>query len=403
MINDLKLIENIEILFNNKIVLYGTGICGVKIYRTLKMAGLSIVCFCDSNPQKSGKFIDGVEIIELTKLKLLDLKENIIIIIATEQQKFIEQIICSIDSIKLTTTNIFTYLGLEISLIQNINCGKFNKEFLCYYTKMVEFIKSHNSYERNRINTNHYFEHIGAINEILIYQPAKVGSSTIYHSLSEMGILSFQFHFLAKHDAYSKECNSYLDVYLNQRKKFKNVKIITLVREPLSRCFSSFFYAIGSHSTSIIPFGEPLLQTFLKYLGEESFNLLNNFGNEFDWFDQELKAVFGVDVYTHPFDRDKGYSIIKQDNIEVLLMKLEKLNTLESVIGEFVNAPDFKLVNANESDDKPYKYLYKNVREVIKIPRDIVDSYYKDPRMDHFYTEEEKSVFLKKWENNIEG
>ena len=46
--------------------------------------------------------------------------------------------------------------------------------------------------------------------------------------------------------------------------------------------------------------------------------------------------------------------------------------------------------------------MYKNVRDVIKIPRDIVDFYYKDnPRMDHFYTEEEKTEFLKKWESNI--
>ena len=69
-------------------------------------------------------------------------------------------------------------------------------------------------------------------------------------------------------------------------------------------------------------------------------------------------------------------------------MKLEKLNSLESVIGEFVDAPNFRLLNANEGSSKIYKYLYKNVREVIKIPRKIADLYYKgNPRMGHFYTE----------------
>jgi hypothetical protein len=127
-----------------------------------------------------------------------------------------------------------------------------------------------------------------------------------------------------------------------------------------------------------------------------------DYGHQFNWFDNEIKAVLGIDVYKHPFNREKGYSIIKQDNIEVLVLKLEKLNTLESVIGEFVGVSDFKLVNINEANSKPVKYLYKNVRESIKLPRKIFDFYYKDnPRMNHFYTKEEQAEFLKKWENNI--
>jgi hypothetical protein len=121
----------------------------------------------------------------------------------------------------------------------------------------------------------------------------------------------------------------------------------------------------------------------------------------FNWFDNELKAFFGIDVYAHPFDREKGYSIIKQGNIEVLVMKMEKLNSLESVIGEFIGAPQFKLVNDNVGSNKIYKYLYKNVKDAVKIPREIFSVCYGNPRMSHFYTEEEKAAFLKKWEKNI--
>ena len=112
--------------------------------------------------------------------------------------------------------------------------------------------------------------------------------------------------------------------------------------------------------------------------------------------------MFGIDVFEYPFDKEKGYSIIKKDNIEVLLMKLEKLNGLEQIIGRFAGAPHFKLINANIGEKKQYAYLYKDVKDTMKIPREVFDFYYKgNPRMDHFYSEEEKAAFLKKWEKNI--
>jgi hypothetical protein len=125
-------------------------------------------------------------------------------------------------------------------------------------------------------------------------------------------------------------------------------------------------------------------------------------GYQFEWFNAELKEVFGIDVYSYPFDKDKGYSVIKWDDIEVLVVKLEKLNELERIVGEFAGAPQFKLLNANEASKKGYRDLYRSIRESVKIPREVVSLYYDGNRfMDHFYSEEEKRSFLKKWQNNI--
>ncbi|MDR2569456.1 MAG: hypothetical protein LBD23_04035, partial [Oscillospiraceae bacterium] len=70
---------------------------------------------------------------------------------------------------------------------------------------------------------------------------------------------------------------------------------------------------------------------------------------------------------------------------------------------EFVGAPNFKYKNeTNIGDNKPYKYLYQNVKDVLKFPKELVSLYYdNNSRMDHFYTEEEKTAFLKKWEKNL--
>ncbi|GAB0120261.1 hypothetical protein Acid7E03_43330 [Acidisoma sp. 7E03] len=125
-------------------------------------------------------------------------------------------------------------------------------------------------------------------------------------------------------------------------------------------------------------------------------------GYQFEWFNKELKAVFGVDVYRHPFDQDKGYSIIKHDHVEVLVIKLEKLSCLEGVVGNFVGRPEFKLLKSNEARHKAYYPLYKDLKERIKIPRELIDLYYADNGyMNHFYSDREKIDFLQSWKKDF--
>jgi hypothetical protein len=108
-------------------------------------------------------------------------------------------------------------------------------------------------------------------------------------------------------------------------------------------------------------------------------------------------------VYDHPFDREKGYGIIRKDNVEILIYRLENLNELEQVIGDFVGLDDFKLEPANMAEQKLYDSFYKEFVKNVKLPKSYVDVYYKDnPRMDHFYSKEDKQRFLARWNKNIE-
>ncbi len=185
----------------------------------------------------------------------------------------------------------------------------------------------------------------------------------------------------------------------------KKTKIITLIREPLSRKISGLFQILrkscpdaykaiylnkGLYSYEKI---KPLLDTAMTNDG---------YYEEFAWFNTEFRQILDVDVYEYPFDKEKGYSIIKQGNIEILLMKLEKLNNLEDVIGEFVGVENFKLTNANEGKNKPYSELYREAKEKVMFNKENVDYYYRNNAyMDHFYNEEEKLNFLRKMEKNL--
>lgn len=72
----------------------------------------------------------------------------------------------------------------------------------------------------------------------------------------------------------------------------------------------------------------------------------------FNWFDEELKELCDVDVYSHPFDKDKGYSIINENGVEILLLKTEKLSNLTDVIKDFANIQQFELLNENIGEKK---------------------------------------------------
>ena len=53
------------------------------------------------------------------------------------------------------------------------------------------------------------------------------------------------------------------------------------------------------------------------------------------WFDLELKKATGINVYNYPFPKHKGYMTIEENNIELLIMKLEIPDALkERVIAD---------------------------------------------------------------------
>jgi len=455
-VNELKLIENFDILYKNKIILYGAGSCGAKTHRLLTAMGMTIAHFCDCDLQKCGTYIDGTEIISPLMLRRLDENEDLAIIITTEIVAYSDQILEAIGKNGLRTGNIFTVIGLEVALMTNVNDARISNIGREIFLRENRVKKMTGKYHLERLITDMFIKCASAFadnNPVIVYQPGKVGSESISHSLTAAGIPNCHLHIMNTRNFIESVDDDAAVNYAQCRETFRNsgvVRIITLVREPVSRMLSLLFELLGRTGVGFFVSPGDSLSVGLKYIDyyqylyyfakPKSFiegikKKLSTFANfrssissigdirkgiallrsikrklsrmdvwfdQFGWFDSEIKEVFGVDVYAHPFDREKGYSIIKQGNVEVLIMKLEKLGALENVIGEFVGAPDFKLLRANEGSSKPYKYLYKNVQREVKLQREYFNLFYVDnPQMDHFYSCDEKAAFWKKWENNI--
>ena len=75
MINELNLIENIDLFFDCKVVLFGAGKYGKITHEKLQKAGIKIAFFCDNNPMKWKNLFLGVEVISPVQLYEIDKKK----------------------------------------------------------------------------------------------------------------------------------------------------------------------------------------------------------------------------------------------------------------------------------------------------------------------------------------
>lgn len=262
---------------------------------------------------------------------------------------------------------------------------------------------------------------------LLIYQMGKVGSKTIRSSLREVNLDRpvFHVHFLTpdRVERTEKERQKYLGTekmgllrhvwqyqYLRKRMESgfdgeKKWKIITLTREPVGRNIATFFenlrvelsgdrYIIQSDYygfEGIFTIGDmdKLVQLFFERLYHD---------RPLVYFDEELKTVFGIDVFASEFPVTKGYKIYQGEQADALLIRLESLNDCaRDAFEEFLHIKDFTLINENIGSEKVYAPLYKEMKDAIILPEAYLDRMYTSKYARHFYSEEEIARFRAKW------
>lgn len=235
---------------------------------------------------------------------------------------------------------------------------------------------------------------------IWVWQPRKVGSTTISRSLDNANIANVHMHELMtlkdnpEYDFIWKSHVDYLQAYYNKNEQ--PLKIITLVRDPISRALSDFF----QHFTEMVV--ELNVDNDIKKNAEDFIinDLQTNY--QFEWFNKEIKALTGVDIYQYPFDSDSGYVWIKADKCEILILTLEQLNNNIDILKTFVANDNISLESTNIGSEKHYKYIYKQIKKSFALPSKMVEDYYlNNPYFAHFYTKEERERFLIKYKDNL--
>lgn len=265
-----------------------------------------------------------------------------------------------------------------------------------------------------------HLKHLQSKEILLVYQMGRVGSTTVTSSLEtlKLNMPIYHVHSLIK-DSIDKTEKLYKDNFshlgsihshllqsqylrgqLDRGLESKKWKVITLVRDPIAKNISSFFL---SGLELVLNYR---LEDKIKYMNTDDIvkELVNLFSEKYHhevpltWFDRELKSIFGIDVYSSGFPKEKGYKIYQSKDVNVLLLKLENLNEVaREAFKEFMGIEDFNLVTANGADEKPYYEIYKKFLNTVNLPDSYINKMYESKYAQHFYTGAEIEYFKAKW------
>ena len=391
-IQDYELINNIGVLFEKKVIIYGAGKYGIRSAKLLEKAGVGIFSFCDRDAGQ--KQYPEHKVITPDELEVTVKKEDCMIVVGS--QDYLDEIIGELAKREINAF-ICTWYGLQVAIEINIDDVRFLKAFQEEFKRKKELYNLlYPKYIRTTLRMM-----CRILPSFLVYQPGKVGSTTVWNTLLQEGVDATHIHNIFSSDdtdpeiVVAKKASDYFKKYL----RAEGCKIITLVRDPIARELSQFMQGFSSDMYTAYQFDSGCS---LAAKAAELITTQLDCNDEFTWFDRELKEATGIDIYQYPFDKEKGYAWIKEGNIEILVLTLEKLNENAEVLGEFVGKPGIQLQNGNVGDEKQYKYLYEGLKKDIRIPARVVESQYKNnPQLDHFYTEEEKEQFLHKWSRYV--
>jgi hypothetical protein len=173
-------------------------------------------------------------------------------------------------------------------------------------------------------------------------------------------------------------------------------KLVTVFREPIARNISVFFLSIDAFVNDFetrYARGElshqQLLEVFLKKFPHDQ---------PLEWFDREIRDVFGINVYDQEFPKVQGYQVIRSDRADLLLIAIEQLNrcyhdAFHAFLG--VEVPDLVQTHITEKD--PSRPMYAEFVRKVALPTEYLDRMYGSRFAEHFYTEEQIAGFRRKW------
>ena len=391
---DLQLMNNLEEIEKKHIVIYGAGKCGKEVLQKLYQMGIVPDAFCDIAAEKIGKYLYGVPVYDLKELEVKSGDGNTLVVIAIENIEIADHAKDILNFFDVKMVSYYAMLMAGFFFTQKRNKKTEIENTLEWLKRWYE-----EQYERADLLDS-------ALNAaVIVYQNGKVGSSTILHSLQNSQVNAVHLHRIRFFDDILQTIlcneNEYNELarrisFSCERELIKNyicslndredLKIISLVREPISVDVSTIFQWLGTKK----------LDGYIKSKDENFSTILINLilkikNRLFQWFEEEFMSVFDINIYDYPFDQNSGYVHIKKDNKEILILQAEKINQLENVIGNFAGCENFKIHNFNQSTQKGYRDLYKQFIDEIVLPKEYIDFYYNNNElMNYFYSKKDQ-------------
>jgi len=401
-----KIDENLNIYRNASIlVIFGTGSAGQRLYQILKYFGIEIDYFSDNNSEKWNKTLYRKTILSPRDLKdLYNKSPNMLIQIASRYSNEIMK--------QLEESKIFHYIDYfeartRLEYIKYNNLLGTSNELLNFLSK--NYLKS-----RKGLFENFYFNGLleAAVDTMYIQcQPMKTANNTIGISVQKTGAFFTN----------SAHTPQMVNLPFLKQLGFKNIKLITAVREPISQNLSALFQVLSGRpiifqylsQSKLCPEGDVQIafERLIESKGYYNFgNDEKDIGKQFiqntfhpyliqDFIEEFKQNIF--DLTSVNFDKEKGYSVIKLDGLEIFVFKLENLNSISQALFDWIGYSEGKLINSNEASEKWSGSLYNQAKKEIKFTEEYYIKCYNEPYVKHFYSDDEIFEFKEKWKNNI--
>ncbi|MEJ2033787.1 MAG: putative capsular polysaccharide synthesis family protein [Deltaproteobacteria bacterium] len=253
---------------------------------------------------------------------------------------------------------------------------------------------------------------------ILIYQMGKVGSSTVYHSLKAERLANplFHVHFLSRDLPYYKKLHIragiipvpyHLELGLALRNQWiiksagKKFKVITMVRDPVARQISDIFQNPEFMGADMRGAKRNIDPDIAIPLIKDKLYRIASYQYVFHWFDREIKAVFGLDVFGEPFDMDSGWKIYRNDHADVLVLRVEDLDRAGPIaISNFLDLPEkLNLINSNVRANTEESITYRFIKNMTNLPASVCEQIYSSTFVRHFYNDRQIEKMISRWCN----
>lgn len=253
----------------------------------------------------------------------------------------------------------------------------------------------------------------------VLYQMGKVGSTSVHDALlgAQLDTPVYKVHFLSDqgiahgekfHQSTLKnpwEETPHIQTTRLVREAMAadpdlGLDVVTLVREPVRREVSEFFQYLEALHPELLDEDGRLKTTRAARVLQARFMFFKESSNyTCRWFDMEIKELFGLDVFAFPFDHGRGYTLIEQGNVRLLILRLEDLDrTLNPGLRQLVG-PHYQdwQGRANVGAQKQRGGQYKELVANFRLRPSVAEKIYGTTYARHFYTPAERDGFLETW------
>jgi hypothetical protein len=244
---------------------------------------------------------------------------------------------------------------------------------------------------------------------VLLWQMGKVGSTSIWQALEEANLRPIQLHVLdpdrIDHVAQQYQGGGYsVPAHIEDARRVQSLiadpdqrlRVISLVRDPIARNLSGLFETWDVYPPDFRE-GDDLEKLAEWFVMNFDYSILN-------WFDDEIRARTGVDVYSAKFDMEKRRLLIETSRLKILVLRSEdSQRSKEASLKEFLHLPKVSLTYSNTSDSKPNPALWKSMKRSAKVSSILANIVYDSKLVRHFYAEDEVSRFRALWTPSRDG